>query len=395
VGQVKRSLEGVTPGPWEEFIDDSGDRWTGWPLSIEAVGITDKTVVRTGGQWPYEWDAKTSQHEACANARFIAAARDIVPAMADAITALRAENDALHQQAAAAEASINGPIIDLSDADHAALVAHLSPECEPQSPLPNRNSLMMEVVKLRNALAAVQARAEVEPRAWLVRERPGFPWRFTDGDPDRQPNLRGFEVKPLYDRPPAAPTVQDAARVPEIAALIEALKPFADESLFAGPQHDFVTVRRSDCDKARAAIAAVQAPAEVEPVAWQKPDRAEIKRRHAIGSHNDQMRDAQSRCVPCKLCGGKAEITDAGVGFGYWIKCSNSHERAKPECCQSGTRISGWAYNVSDLWNRLNASPPTAPTVQEAARVPDFSDWVCKDCGRNQPWGVARCDCRG
>lgn len=64
------------------------------------------------------------------------------------------------QQIAAAEAAINGPINDLSDADHAAILAHLSLECEPQNPLPNRNSLMMEVVKLRNALANREAAAD-------------------------------------------------------------------------------------------------------------------------------------------------------------------------------------------------------------------------------------------
>lgn len=70
---------GYTPGPWRAFIDDSGDnRWSGWPLSVESVNEEDKTVVRTGGQWPYEWDAKTSQHEAVANARLIALAPDMV-----------------------------------------------------------------------------------------------------------------------------------------------------------------------------------------------------------------------------------------------------------------------------------------------------------------------------
>jgi hypothetical protein len=63
---------GHTTGPWAVFIDDTGDQWTGWPLSIDAVNETDKCVVRTGGQWPHEWDAKTSQHEAVANAYLIA-----------------------------------------------------------------------------------------------------------------------------------------------------------------------------------------------------------------------------------------------------------------------------------------------------------------------------------
>ena len=41
------------------------------------------------------------------------------------------------------------------------------------------------------------------------------------------------------------------ARVVELKA---ALKPFAEESLWAGPQHEFVTVRLSDCDIARAVL---------------------------------------------------------------------------------------------------------------------------------------------
>ncbi len=76
-----------TPGPWEVFIDDSGGKWTGWPLSIDATSITDKTVVRTGGQFPYKWDAKTSQTEAIANARLIAAAPDLLEALMDAVDA--------------------------------------------------------------------------------------------------------------------------------------------------------------------------------------------------------------------------------------------------------------------------------------------------------------------
>jgi hypothetical protein len=44
-----------------------------------------------------------------------------------------------------------------------------------------------------------------------------------------------------------------------IEALEAALRPFADESLWCGPQHEFVTVKRSDCDEARAALEAENA----------------------------------------------------------------------------------------------------------------------------------------
>lgn len=67
-------IDGTTPGPWSVFINDAGDKWTGWPLSVSAESITDKTITRPGGHRPYEWDAKTSQHEACQNACLIAAA---------------------------------------------------------------------------------------------------------------------------------------------------------------------------------------------------------------------------------------------------------------------------------------------------------------------------------
>ena len=90
IQRAREALVDVTPGPWKEFIDDSSVQWAGWPLSIDATSIEDKCVVRTGGQWPYEWDTKTSQHEACANARFIATARDLVPALADRLAAQEA-----------------------------------------------------------------------------------------------------------------------------------------------------------------------------------------------------------------------------------------------------------------------------------------------------------------
>lgn len=45
-----------------------------------------------------------------------------------------------------------------------------------------------------------------------------------------------------------------AKQAARIEALEAALRPFADESLWCGPQHEFVTVKRSDCDTARAAL---------------------------------------------------------------------------------------------------------------------------------------------
>jgi len=76
-----------TPGPWRSVIDDTGGQWSGWPLCITAENEDDKSIVRTGGQWPYEWDAATSQREAVANARLIASAPDLL----EALTALYAD----------------------------------------------------------------------------------------------------------------------------------------------------------------------------------------------------------------------------------------------------------------------------------------------------------------
>lgn len=73
-------------------------------------------------------------------------------------------------------------------------------------------------------------------------------------------------------------------------------------------------------------------------------------------SHHDQMLDAQAGCLPCKLCGGSAVITDAGIGAGYYIECGNSLSfRDEKGCLLDGRRLGGWAYNVMDWWNRLHA----------------------------------------
>ncbi len=88
-------------------------------------------------------------------------------------------------------------------------------------------------------------------------------------------------------------------------------------------------------------------------------ERADKARRNAL-TFDEQMREAEASCAPCKLCGGKARITDAGPGWGYYINCERAYDRmqkGREICLQSGTRISGWAYNCSELWNGLNATP--------------------------------------
>jgi hypothetical protein len=88
--------------------------------------------------------------------------------------------------------------------------------------------------------------------------------------------------------------------------------------------------------------------------------RAEQSDRSRL-SHYEQMLDAQSKCVPCKLCGGKAVISDAGPGSGYYISCGNSDPLGRSKgCLISERRLGGWAYNVMDWWNRLQVSATAA-----------------------------------
>jgi len=80
-------------------------------------------------------------------------------------------------------------------------------------------------------------------------------------------------------------------------------------------------------------------------------------------SDHEQMQDAQSRCVPCKLCGGHALISDAGEGAGYYVACSNSQSFKEANgCLISLRRLGGWAYNVMEWWNRLHSIEDDTPT---------------------------------
>ncbi|GEM_PF-3214919 len=88
--------------------------------------------------------------------------------------------------------------------------------------------------------------------------------------------------------------------------------------------------------------------------------------RQSLNDH-EAMADAQAGCVPCKLCGGKAVITDAGVGAGYYIACENSGAfRVAQGCMITERRLGGWAYNVMDWWNRLHSFPTPAADEVEA-----------------------------
>jgi len=83
-------------------------------------------------------------------------------------------------------------------------------------------------------------------------------------------------------------------------------------------------------------------------------------------SDYEQMIDAATTCIPCKLCGGKAVISDAGIGAGYYITCENSRKfRPHTGCMIGQERLGGWAYNVADWWNRLHALAAAIPPEQD------------------------------
>lgn len=105
------------------------------PTGAEQVHV-DIEAAKAAAQADYE-------------ARIIAAL-DLTPAPA-------VESVAMTAQDAARVPEIAGQIREITEADMANIVAHLSYECEPTGPLPNANSLMMEVVRLRNKLAALRA----------------------------------------------------------------------------------------------------------------------------------------------------------------------------------------------------------------------------------------------
>ena len=99
-----------TPGPWQVFICDDGKQWTGWPLSIDASDEEDKTVVRPGGFYPYEWDASVSQREAVANAYLMAASPDMLTALTAALPVLELAAKAGDAAAVAALASARSAV---------------------------------------------------------------------------------------------------------------------------------------------------------------------------------------------------------------------------------------------------------------------------------------------
>jgi len=111
------------------------------------------------------------------------------------------------------------------------------------------------------------------------------------------------------------------------------------------------------------------------------PVAESVVERRKLSDH-EQMQDAQSRCVPCKLCGGHALISDAGEGAGYYVACSNSQSFKEANgCLISLRRLGGWAYNVMDWWNRLHGIEDDTPT--DAGEGVEHKPWHETDAHRD------------
>ncbi len=83
---------------------------------------------------------------------------------ADTERKLRETITTLRAQLAEVQDELHGPIKQLSAQDYANVIAHLSPELEPNGVLPNRNSLMMALVEASN-------RAEAQIAALIEKEK--------------------------------------------------------------------------------------------------------------------------------------------------------------------------------------------------------------------------------
>ena len=85
-------------------------------------------------------------------------------------------------------------------------------------------------------------------------------WRFTDIESAKAAAQADYEARVIDALDVQPITVQDAAKVPEIAALIDAMKPFADIGVSENP--DFHPIIRMDRDAIIAARAALRAIAD-------------------------------------------------------------------------------------------------------------------------------------
>lgn len=249
---VAGMLEGVTPGPWY---------CTTGRLARVLCLVQKRPVVIAGTHKFGRFGGLTAAGSAEGNARFIAWAREAVPALSERLDAEEKERDQIAQslhaelgavadwkaRAELAEAALHGPITTLTPDDMANIIAHLSPDLETTDPLPNRNSVMMALIEAQNTHKAALATARtdaLEEAARRIEEtmkeaiRENGPVKsLTDKAVIEMLEAIVSATRALKDQTPAEVTVQDA-RIPDHAAwaargrwreAYEALRALADE----------------------------------------------------------------------------------------------------------------------------------------------------------------------
>ena len=106
IAEARKLLEGTTSGPWtaETLMgnDANGDEW---PTDVEITSQSGRHIH--GHDLGYNDDVDA---EIIANARFIAASRELVPALLDALEAARAERAKAVDRAIATLAEITSGV---------------------------------------------------------------------------------------------------------------------------------------------------------------------------------------------------------------------------------------------------------------------------------------------
>lgn len=161
---AKALMDGVTEGPWRVCIDDDGNPLSGRP-SVQAPENCDCAIVHWDGFVQEYWRSARGDKEIHANARFIAAARDLVPALIAEVEALRAQLTRALQSA---------------DASFATSEPHSTPVDGKIAPDPVANDVgaQGEAAASWLADAAVRGRAirdDARDRGKMVKPKPGNP----------------------------------------------------------------------------------------------------------------------------------------------------------------------------------------------------------------------------
>lgn len=135
-----------------------------------------------------------------------------------------------------------------------------------------------------------------------------------------------------------------------VAMLRAALAPFADESIFAGPQHDYVTVARSACDAAKAALDATAAQAQ--PVVAQPSDALRAERDELQAELNRALAEIESLDAECDRRHAIAQATqDAAIKAGHdlFLAMNDFQDRNTYLSRQARKAIEDFAAAISSL----------------------------------------------